>query len=71
MRHPFNIATPATPMSLASTSPSSRPWIETLRRADWLDADRARGYRNILLILTGAAIVIWTALAVVWKSVSR
>ena len=51
-------------MSLASTSPSSRPWIETLRRADWLDSERARGYRNILLILTGAAIVVWTALAV-------
>lgn len=50
-------------MSLATAFPSSASWIATLRRADWLNADRAKAYRNILLILTGAAIVIWTALS--------
>lgn len=37
--------------------------ITILRRADWLDADRARDYRNVLLALTALAVVAWAALA--------
>lgn len=38
-------------------------WLERLARADWLDAARARAWRNILLALTGLAIVAWCALS--------
>ena len=51
-------------MSLADTAPARSPMIDVLRDAAWLDADRARGYRNVLLIMTGLAVVVWAALAV-------
>jgi len=50
-------------MSLADAAPEPSPVIDALRGGDWLDADRALGYRNILLVLTGLAVGVWALLA--------
>lgn len=38
-------------------------WPSRLDRADWLDAARARAWRNILLVVSGLAVVAWCALS--------
>jgi hypothetical protein len=48
------------PSNVAALTP---PWLTRLERADWLDAARARAWRNILLVLTGLAVVGWCALS--------
>jgi alpha-1,2-mannosyltransferase len=38
-------------------------WLDRLARASWLDAARAQAWRNVLLGLTGLAVLTWCALS--------
>jgi alpha-1,2-mannosyltransferase len=47
----------------AEREQTSLSWINALRNADWLTAERAQGYSRVLFLVSFAAVVVWIALS--------